>query len=75
MLIGFVALKMVNIKYIRKNEWKTWGITNYMHRTNLHKHVQNLINQNNDNGNQCKIASAQNVNINYNEGGNMTEYH
>eukprot|EP01084_Bolivina_argentea_P288353 494890_1 len=35
------------IPHIQKNEWKEWGITSYMDRTNLDKHLKNLLNQNN----------------------------
>ena len=54
---------------IEKNDWTQWGVQSFKDRTNIHKHVQDLRNQNN---NDNQIAAAYNVN---NEGGNKTEYH
>eukprot|EP01083_Nonionella_stella_P249183 861916_1 len=34
------------IPHIEKNDWKAFGITVFMDRTNLHKHVQGLVNYN-----------------------------
>ena len=62
------------IPHINKNEWKElFGINNYMDRTNLDKHVKNLIKRNKDNSNDNDNGNAETGN--YNEGGNMTEYH
>ena len=59
------------IPFIEKSEWKEFGIKNYMDRTNIHQHIQNLKSQNNNTVNNVnnEIAPADN------EGGNITEYH
>ena len=46
------------IPHIEKNEWKDWGVTNYMDRTKLHQHVRNLV---------MKYGNQQIVNDNNND--------
>ena len=57
---------------IEKNDWKGWGVQIFKDRTNIHKHAQALKNQN-VNDNNDNVAPA--YNLNYNEGGDKTEYH
>ena len=50
------------IPYIEKNDWKTWGIANFLDRTSLHKRVRNLVDSNGVS------------NESFNEGGQVTVY-
>ena len=55
---------------IDKNDLKSWGITGFKDRTNIYKHIQNVINggRGNDNNNNNNNQQSQNqqVNVNYN---------
>ena len=64
----------VAIPYIEKNDWKGWGVESFMDRTNLHKKVQDLITQNDNNVNNMNNNQIAAPHINYNEGGNSTDY-
>eukprot|EP01084_Bolivina_argentea_P139800 245894_1 len=41
------------IQFIDKIELKGWGIENFIHRQNLHQHIQNLVNGNNHKATAC----------------------
>ena len=57
------------IPHIDKHEWKTWGITKFMHRTNIDQHLKNLINNNKNE------EKAQNPHVLYqDEGDNVTPF-
>ena len=59
------------IPHIEKNDWTPWGVQGFMDRTNIHKHVQDLkIQNNNDN----QIPAAYHAPVQINEG-DKTEYH
>ena len=63
-----------SIQDIEKNDWKGWGLNSFNDRTTIHKHLQKLKHQHqNNDDNENEVAPA--YNINYNEGGDKTEYH
>eukprot|EP01084_Bolivina_argentea_P260561 440056_1 len=54
-----------SISDIEKNDWKGWGINNFAHRSNIQKHINNLVQQNNNNVKNNQIAAS---NMKCNEG-------
>ena len=53
------------IPYLQKEEWKGFGVKNYMHRTRIQAHVEELKQNQNKNDNNC----------NDDEEGKETVYH
>ena len=45
------------IPHIQKNDWMSWGIQNFMDRTNIDQYVQKLIQQQNGNNNDNPFAA------------------
>ena len=63
------------IPIIEKSEWKDWGVTNYMDRSNMHQHVRNLVMKYGDQGMVNYNNNYQNVNDpSMIEGGNGTAF-